>query len=116
MNHGKSNYKFHRETKQRSALMRSLAVALVDNSKIQTTQTKAKSLKTFIEKLVTRSKINNLTNIRYLSSELGTKPAMKLIKEIGPKFSEKNGGYTRIIKLPPRISDGSGMAIIEFIK
>lgn len=116
MEHGKSNRKFGRETKQRSALIRGLAVAIISKNRITTTLAKAKSLKVYIEKLVTQSKKNDLITLRYLSGRVGSESANKLIKEIGPKFNEQKGGYIRINKLAPRISDGSDMAIIEFIK
>jgi large subunit ribosomal protein L17 len=116
MNHGQSNRKFGRETKQRFALMYSLAVSLISKNRIKTTTTKAKSLRPFIEKLVTKSKKNDLATMRFLNSQVGIEAAKKLVKEIGPEFAGQPGGYTRISKLPPRISDGSSMSIIEFIK
>jgi len=115
MYNGKSNRKFGRETKPRRMLIRSLAVALVLNQKIKTTEAKAKSLKVFIEKLISKSRKITLAGSRLLMAELGRKAAQKLTKEIAPKLAERKGGYTRIIKLPPRISDGANMAIIEII-
>jgi large subunit ribosomal protein L17 len=116
MQHGRANRKFGRETKQRSAMIRSLVVSLISKNKIKTTTAKAKSLRPIIEKLVTKSRKNNLATARLLISEIGVVAANKLIKEIGPKFAGQPGGYTRISKLPPRISDGSPMSVIEFIK
>ncbi len=116
MYHRKSNRKFGRETKQRAALLCSLANALIAHGKITTTETKAKSLKVFVEKLITKSRVGNITSSRLLVSVLGVKAAQKLAKEIAPKYSGMPGGYTRIIKLPQRISDGARMAAIEFIK
>ena len=115
MNHGSKKKKFHRETKQRSALMVSLAVALIDHSRITTTQAKAKELRPYIEKLVTKSKSPSLATTKLLNSRLPKGSTLKLLKDIAPKFAERNGGYTRIRLLPQRISDGSRMAIIEFV-
>lgn len=111
----KKNRKFGRETKQRSALMQSLADALITHGRITTTQAKAKSLKTYVEKLVTKGKKNNLGTRRHILRSLGRNSTTKIIKEISPKFSTRNGGYVRVSKLPSRISDGAKMAVIEFI-
>lgn len=116
MEHGKKNRKFSRETKQRSALMRSLANALISHGRIVTSEAKAKSLKVYVEKLITKSKRIDLTNKRLLTSEIGPKSADKLIKEIGPRFKDRHGGYTKVIKITPRISDSARMSIIEFLK
>lgn len=113
MQHGKKNRKFGRETKQRKSLMRSLALALIYNKKIMTTQARAKSLRPYVEKLISKSRNNNLSSFKAITSQLGASGARKLTKEIGSRFADKNGGYTRIQNLPPRLSDGSRMAIIE---
>ncbi len=116
MRHGSSKRKFGRETKQRKALMVSLAVALITNDKIKTTQAKAKELRPYIEKLVTKSKKTGVATTRDLSTTLPKVSVQRLLKEIGPRYVDRNGGYTRIRALPARVSDGSPMAIIEFIK
>lgn len=115
MNHGRKNRKFGRETKQRKELLRGLARALIDHGRITTTQAKAKSLRVYAEKLVTRGKTKNLAATRILSSQLGVKYAKKLTTEIADKFASRNGGYLRIVNLPKRLSDGSKMGIIEFV-
>lgn len=115
MKHGRKNTTFGRETKQRKALMRSLAVALIQNSRITTTQAKAKALRPYVEKMVTRGKQPTIANMRHLRSSLPAPSTSKLIKEIGPKYAQRPGGYTRIRNLAPRISDGASMAIIEFV-
>src|SRR3989344_2869080 len=112
MRHGRKNRKFSRETKQRKELMRDLARAVIENGKITTTQAKAKSLRTSVEKLITKGKSKNLAAVRLLSSQLGAKNAKKLTSELAERFAGRNGGYTRIINLPPRLSDGSKMAVI----
>ncbi len=115
MEHGKKQRKFGRKTKQRKELMRDLGKALIIHGKITTTQAKVKSLKPWVEKLITKSRNNNIATIRLLNSRLGVGATKKLIGEIGPKFSQRNGGYTRITNLPRRVSDGAKMAIIEFV-
>lgn len=95
--------------------MRSLAQALVVREKIETTEAKAKELRPYVEKLVTRSKVGSIANRRFLITMVGAPGAKKLIDTLGPKFLERKGGYTRITKLPVRISDGSKMAMIEFV-
>jgi len=113
--HKKVGRKFGRKRDQRRALMRSLACSLIDKEKIKTTGAKAKELRPFIEKFITRAKIDNLTNRRLIISKFGIESAKKLFDQIAPKYKEKKGGYTRIVKLPPRKGDASKMAIIEFV-
>jgi len=115
MKHYKKGRKFGRETKQRKELLRSLAEALISRGKITTTQAKAKSLRPYVEKIITKSKINNVATVRFLTGKLGKASAGKLLKEIGPKFAGRSGGYTRIINLPRRTSDSAKMAIIELV-
>jgi large subunit ribosomal protein L17 len=116
MKHLKKGRKFGRETKQRKELMRDLARALVLHNRITTTQAKAKSLRPYVEKLITRSKNANLASLRLLISSLGVSVASKLTKEIGPKFVGRSGGYTRIRNLAPRQTDGARMSIIELVQ
>jgi large subunit ribosomal protein L17 len=116
MEHGKKNRKFGRETKQRKQLMRDLELSLIETGKIITTEAKAKSLRPEIEKTITMSKSNTPAAKKYLASKFGNKAAKKLLSEITPKFTDKNGGYTRIVHMPRRVSDGSKMAIIEFVE
>lgn len=95
--------------------MRALARGLIAQEKIKTTEAKAKELRPFIEKFVTRAKIDNLSNRRLLISRIGEESAKKIFEKIAPKYKERKGGYTRIIKLPHRKGDASKMAIIEFV-
>lgn len=107
--------KFSREKQQRKALYKSLATALIDHGKIKITLTKAKSLSTFADKLVTIAKKNNLASRKELLKTFHPKIVKKLIDEIVPKFSERKGGYTRVIRLGQRKSDASPMSIIEWV-
>ncbi len=118
MKHRTSTRKLGRVTKQRTALLRSLAISLIKHGKIKTTEAKAKELRPYIEKIVTKGKTDSVTSRRLISSQLGsggTIALKKLIGEISPKYKDRNGGYTRIIKLPKRMGDGGSMAIIEFV-
>jgi len=107
--------KFGRETIQRKALLKALATALIENEKIKTTQAKAKTLSSFTDRLVTRAKRGDVASRRLLLTKVGSKAVNKLMSEIGPRFKERDGGYTRVIKLGQRQSDGSPMAKIEFV-
>ena len=116
MEHGKKGRKFGRETKQRKELMRDLAEALITNGKITTSQAKAKSLRPYIEKIITKSRVSSVATVRFLAARFSRVLVKKLLQEIGPKFAGRNGGYTRIISLPRRPSDGAKMAIIELVE
>lgn len=116
MRHHDNIRKFGRETGGRRALLKSLALALVERKKITTTEAKAKELRPFVEKLVTKAKRNTVASRRLLISRLGASAGVsELIGNIAPKYGKRAGGYTRIIKLPRRLSDGSPMAMIEFV-
>lgn len=118
MRHHDKVKSFNRPKNQRIALMRSLAYSLVKHERIVTTTAKAKALRPFIEKLVTKAKNGGeeLGVRRHLISRIGNKEeADKLITDIGPRYKERNGGYTRIVKLPPRESDSADMSVIEFV-
>lgn len=108
--------KFGRETVQRKALYKALATALIEHGKIRTTVAKAKSLSAFADNLVTKAKKEDLSARRQAGQSLGKKAVNKLFSEIGPRFRDKKGGYTKILKLGRRVSDGAEMAMIEFVK
>ncbi len=116
MRHQAKGRKFNRERKGRTALLRSLASNLISKEKISTTEAKAKEIRPYVEKLVTKAMKDTPTNRRLISEKLGsTVRTNKLFKEIAPRFVGRAGGYTRITKLPARLSDASPMAIIEFV-
>ncbi len=117
MRHHRSNRKFGRERDQRKALMRSLALSLIFHGHIRTTVEKAKELRPFVEKLITRAKDASLNSRRLLQMRIGSVAgASKLMKDIAPKYQKRMGGYTRVAKLASRRKDGSSMAIIELIQ
>ena len=118
MRHHDNIRKFGRERGQRNALLKSLALSLVVHKKITTTEAKAKELRPFVEKLVTRAKIKTLASRRLLVSRLGVGVGAgikELVDNLAPKYEKRAGGYTRIVKLQRRLSDGSPMAVIEFV-
>ncbi len=112
----KKGRKLKRKKDQRKALLKSLAESLIEYERITTTQAKAKELAPFIEKLITKAKKGGLSQRRQVVKVLSKKSTKKLFDEIAPRYKDRPGGYTRILKLPPRKSDGAKMAIIEFVK
>jgi len=115
MRHSKAKRKFGREMNVRNALMKSLALSLVLKGKIRTTEAKAKELRPFVEKMVTIGKDGNISGRRNLVSRIGVPGAEKIMKDIAPKYLKRAGGFTRITKLPARLSDGALMAVVEFV-
>ncbi|KKU82146.1 MAG: 50S ribosomal protein L17 [Parcubacteria group bacterium GW2011_GWA1_47_8] len=119
MKHHKAIRKFGRDHAGREALLRSLALALIDHEHVKTTEARAKELRSFIEGLITKGRKGDLASRRLIISRLGGMSgeagAQKIIGEIAPRYTERPGGYTRILKLPRRLGDASKMAIIEFV-
>ena len=116
MRHHSNVRKFGRVRKVRRALMRELAVSLTHREKIVTTEAKAKELRPMIEKLVTAGKTKNLASQRLLVSKVGTLSAKKLINVLGPKYKDRNGGFTRILKMTNRKGDNAQKVIFELDK
>ena len=116
MRHHKKGKTLGRIRKTRTALMRGLARALIINEKIFTTEIKAKALRPKVEKMITRGKEKNIANIRLLTKNLGMVPAKKIYDTLAPRYQNRSGGYTRILKATPRKSDSARMAILELIK
>ena len=125
----KQGRKLSRKRDQRQALLRAEISALLAKEKIKTTEAKAKEVSKISEKFITRArqsfaeqnlggqaKKGKLSTERYFLRFFSPEIAKKLLKEIGPRYKERKGGYTRIIKLGPRKSDGAKMAIIELVK
>ena len=112
-----------RKSFQRKALLRDLITDLILNDRIETTLAKAKELKRLADKMVTLGKKNTLASrrqaaelIRFETDEEGKYALQKLFDEIAPKFANRNGGYTRVLKLGPRRGDATEMALIEFVE
>jgi large subunit ribosomal protein L17 len=112
----KKGRKLNRKKDQRSALLKSLAAALILKEKIRTTEAKAKEISSFVEKKITKAKAGNLASRRFLARFFTDKVVKKLVDELAPRFKERKGGYTRIIKLGQRKADAARMAIIELVK
>lgn len=105
-----------RPKNQRKALLRNLANSLFLHGKIKTTEAKAKELRSVAEKFISRAKDNKAHNQRILAVDLNLSIVKKLVTEIAPLYLTRQGGYTRIVKLGARKSDGARMAIIELVK
>ncbi|HEU4969103.1 50S ribosomal protein L17 [Sphingomonas sp.] len=116
MRHRVGGRKLQRTASHRAALFRNQAAALVKHEQITTTLAKAKELRPYVEKLVTLAKKGGLSNRRLAHSRLMDDTQLKkLFDVIGPRYAERAGGYTRIIKAGIRASDAAPMAIIEFV-
>lgn len=118
MRHRNKHRTLGRRRNQRAALLRSLARSLVLHEKIHTTEAKAKELRPFVEKLITRSKEKTVANQRVIMSRLGASEgaAKKLFMELGPRYKERAGGYTRITKLVTTSASGRKEAQIELVQ
>ena len=118
MRHYNNKRKFGRNRNQKKALLNSLALNLIVREKIKTTEAKAKELRPFIEKLITKAKKDDVSTRRYVVAKLSnrSREVKRLFDVIVPKYKDKKGGYTRILKLGARKSDGAKMAQIEFLE
>tara|TARA_B100001758_G_scaffold102186_3_gene87502 strand:- start:8904 stop:9293 length:390 start_codon:yes stop_codon:yes gene_type:complete len=116
MRHKKSGRKLSRKTAHRKALMSNLASALITHKKIKTTDAKAKELRMFIEPLVTFAKRGDIHARRQVLKKIRHKSIVReLFDNIGPVFSDRKGGYTRITKLGYRDNDCAPISLIEFV-
>lgn len=116
MRHNHGYRKLGRTSSHRKALLKNLAIALIENNKIETGVFKAKELQSYVEKLVTVARVGDFNSHRFVFAYLQHKVATKkLITEIAPKYADRKGGYTRIQRTRLRRGDASPMAIIEFV-
>ena len=116
MRHKKTGRKLNRNSPQRGALMKGLAISIIEHESVRTTLAKAKEIRGFLEPLVTLAKKNTVANQRIAYSRLQSKPAVaKLFDELGPRYADRPGGYLRIIKRGFRAGDKSPAAQIEFV-
>ena len=116
MRHGKKVMHLGRKTAHRKSMLANMACSLIEHKRINTTVTKAKALKQFIEPLVTKSKNDTTHNRRLAFSALRDKIAVtELFRNISDKIGDRPGGYTRIIKLGNRLGDNAAMAMIELV-
>lgn len=116
MKHGIAGRKLGRTTAHRTAMFRNMAAALIKHEQIKTTLPKAKELRPYVEKLVTLAKHGGLANRRLAIARIGDLDQVeKLFAVIGPRYTSRSGGYTRVLKMGFRASDAAAMGIIEFV-
>ena len=116
MRHGMVNRKLGRTSAHRKAMFRNQLASLIDRERIITTLPKAKELRPLIERLITLGKTDNVHNRRQVARVIADNGLLvKLFTTLGPRFAERHGGYTRIIKIGPRRGDASEMAVLEFM-
>ena len=117
MRHRRSRHKLSRDAAHRKALLRNLSRDLIEHERIQTSQAKAKAVKPQVERLITLAKRGDLHARRRALSALGQDRFVvhKLFEEVAPRYAERPGGYTRIVKLGPRRSDSTEMVFLELV-
>ncbi len=116
MRHGKAGRKLNRTASHRKAMFANMAASLIEHEQIVTTLPKAKELKPVVEKLVTLAKRGDLASRRLAAARLRNEEmAKKLFETIGPRYKERSGGYTRVLKAGFRYGDNAPMAVIELV-
>ncbi len=117
MRHSKQRHKLSRDSAHRRSLLRNLSRDVIQHERIQTSQAKAKAVKPKVEKLITLAKRGDLHARRQALAELGQDKFIvhKLFEEVAPRYADRPGGYTRIVKLGPRRSDSTEMVFIELV-
>ena len=117
MRHQKQRHKLSRDAAHRKALLANLSKEIIEHERIETTVAKAKAVKPEVEKLITLARRGDLHARRQAMAALGQDKFVvyKLFEEIAPRYTERPGGYTRILKLGPRPSDATEMALIELV-
>ena len=116
MRHRKAGRKFGRNSAQRQALLRQLAISMILHERLTTTEAKAKSLRPVVEKLVTMSREDTEHHRRLVLARLGDENATrKLCEVVGPRYDGQPGGYTRILKVGVRRGDAAPISLIEFV-
>ena len=116
MRHKVAGYKLGRSTSHRRALLRTLVTSVIEQERIVTTVVKAKAAKPLVDKMITLAKRDDLHARRLAASFLMTPDSVKkLFEKLGTRFGQRNGGYTRIVKLGWRKGDGAEQALLEFV-
>ncbi len=121
MRHLKKGRKLGTDASHTKAMLRSLAIALLENGRIKTTETRAKELRSFVEPIITRAKAGDVHARRVAMAQLGDYKFPKndagkdLFADLGERFEGRDGGYTRILKLGPRKGDAAPMVIMELV-
>jgi large subunit ribosomal protein L17 len=117
MRHGKAHRKFNRTSEHRTAMFANMAAALIKHEQITTTLPKAKDLRPVVEKLVTLGKRGDLHARRQAISQIrDVAMVKKLFEVLGPRYKERQGGYTRVLKAGFRYGDSAPVAVIEFVE
>jgi large subunit ribosomal protein L17 len=116
MRHRRAGKKLGRDSAHRKALYSNLAGALIEHGRIKTTEAKAKAVKPFAEQMITLGKRGDLHARRLALAELRSQDVVhQLFAEVGPRFADRPGGYTRIVKLGPRLGDAADMVYLELV-
>jgi large subunit ribosomal protein L17 len=116
MRHRKAGRKLGRDSAQRRALHAGLASALIEHGRIRTTEAKAKEVRPIVEEMITLGKRGDVAAHRQAVAFLRSKPvAHKLFADVAPRFAERPGGYTRVVKIGPRQGDAAPMAYLELV-
>jgi len=117
MRHRKKGRKLNRTASHRKAVLRNMATSLFRHERIETTTAKAKELRPFAERIITLAKKGDLHSRRLAARKISDREVVgKLFDEIGPRFAERPGGYTRVLKLGTRRGDAAEMALIELVE
>lgn len=117
MRHGKKIHKMGRTASHRRATLRNMATALFEHERIETTTAKAKALRPYAERLITLAKKGDLHARRRAARDIQNREILgKLFDDLGPRFAERPGGYTRVLKLGTRKGDAAEMALIELVE
>ena len=116
MRHGKKIAKLGRDRSHRKAMMRNMVTSLLAHEHVSTTNAKGKELKRQTEHMITFAKCGDLHSRRQVLRKIADKSVVrKLFDELGPRYSERKGGYTRLVKIGPRRGDGAEMCIVELV-
>ncbi len=117
MRHRKTRHKLSRSSAHRKALLRNLCKEVIDHERIQTTEAKAKAVKPELERLITLARRGDAHSRRQAMARLGQDKFVvyKLFEELAPRYADRRGGYTRILKLGPRRSDSTEMVFLELV-
>jgi large subunit ribosomal protein L17 len=117
MRHNKSGRKLGRNSGHRNAMMRNMVTSLIEHGRITTTDSRAKELRKLVDRMITLGKRGDLHARRQVSQVIRTRLVVaKLFEQIGPRFKDRPGGYTRIIKLGSRLGDNAPQSIIELVE
>lgn len=116
MRHARKGKRLGSDASHRKAILRNMAASLLEHEKIRTTEVRAGELRPVVEKLITLAKRGDIHARRQVMAVLGDKTLVhKVFAEVGPRFAERSGGYTRIVKLGPRQGDAAPMVLIELV-